>query len=149
MPPSAPSTVIQSGVMPVSSIALHMASTSARPPTHSLSPTVLPPASSRTRATNCIISTGVENSECPSGRTHSCPCGAPLASAIFLETLEAGSTPPTPGLAPWLSLIRMPLTSVLVAFSANMSGLNAPSTVRQPKYPEPNSQMMSAPYSRW
>jgi hypothetical protein len=53
---------------------------------------------------NCIISMGVPNALCAAGDTQSCPTGTPRASAISGVTLGPGSTPPWPGLAPWLSL---------------------------------------------
>ena len=59
VPPSAPSTMMKSGVTPSASIALQVASTSTREPTHSLKPTGLPPANSRSRATNSTSSRGV------------------------------------------------------------------------------------------
>ena len=61
VPPSAPSTTMKSGVTPSATIALQIASTSTRDPTHSLNPTGLPPASSRIRAMNSTSSLGVEN----------------------------------------------------------------------------------------
>ena len=60
VPPSAPSTVMKSGVTPSSSIALQIASSSTREPTQSLKPVGLPPASSRRWPMNRTSSRGVE-----------------------------------------------------------------------------------------
>jgi hypothetical protein len=68
VPPSAPSTTMKSGVMPVSSMALTMPNHSQMWPMHSLKPVGLPPDSSRRRAMNCISSTGVENALCAEAR---------------------------------------------------------------------------------
>ena len=59
VPPSAPSTTMKSGVMPVSSIALAMPNHSHGWPMQSLKPVGLPPDSSRSRSMNCSISIGV------------------------------------------------------------------------------------------
>lgn len=60
MPPSPPSTVMKSGVLPVFTIALQMPRNSRRFPMHNLKPTGLPSESSRSLATNSSNSTGVE-----------------------------------------------------------------------------------------
>ena len=54
------------------------------------------------------------------GETHFSPCGTPRTSAISGVTLAAGSTPPMPGLAPWLSLSETHLTWSWAALSANL-----------------------------
>eukprot|EP00967_Tisochrysis_lutea_P029746 scaffold34822_cov32-Tisochrysis_lutea.AAC.4 len=59
VPPSPPSTVMKSGVIPVSSIAWHSAASSDGWPTQSLKPTGFPPASSRRRATKRMSPEGV------------------------------------------------------------------------------------------
>lgn len=141
--------MIQSGVIPVSSMALHRESTSMREPTQNLMPTGLPSAPRRTRSTNSSSSRGVENSGCAAGEITSWPIGTSRVSAIFRVTFDAGSTPPIPGLAPWLILMSTPLTCGRAALRAKTSSSKRPSSVRHPKYPEPNSQMMSAPCSRW
>ena len=133
VPPSEPSTMMKSGAIRSSHMALHMASTSVREPTQNLMPTGLPPESSRSWPMNRTISRGVRKAECEAGETQSSPTGTSRASAICGVTLAPGSTPPSPGLAPWESLMVMPLTSGRVAFSANRAGLNFPSGVRQPK----------------
>ena len=133
VPPSFPSTMTKSGPVPSSSIALQMASTSTRPPTHSLIPTGLPPASSRSRATNRTSSRGVANVACAAGLTHSRPCGTPRAAAISAVTFAAGSTPPMPGFAPCESFNDTHLIAPCAALSANWPGSNSPSRVRAPK----------------
>ncbi|MCY1462155.1 hypothetical protein D9M71_798970 [compost metagenome] len=114
-------------------MALHMASTSVREPTQNLKPTGLPPASFRSRATNCISSRGVVKLECEAGEMQSTPRGTPRVAAISSVILAAGSTPPSPGLAPWESLMVMPLTCSLDALRAKRSGSKFPWASRQPK----------------
>ena len=126
-------------------MALQMAMTSVRRPTHSLIPTGLPPASSRMRATNATSSRGVWKAECAAGLTQSRPCGTPRTAAISAVTLAAGSTPPIPGFAPWESLSDTHLTAAWAALSANRAGSNPPSGVRAPKYPLPSSHTRSPP----
>ena len=124
---------MKSGVTSSSRIALQMASTSRRVPTHSLKPVGLPPASSRIRAMNRTSSRGVAKTRWCGGLTHFSPCGTLRASAISLVTLAPGSTPPMPGLAPWLSFSDTHLTFGCAALSANMAASKSPSWVRQPK----------------
>jgi hypothetical protein len=57
----------------------------------------------------------------------------PRVWAISAEIFAFGSTPPWPGLAPWLSLISIILTWGSAAWRANRFGSNLPSAVRQPK----------------
>jgi hypothetical protein len=47
--------------------------------------------------------------------------------------LGPGSTPPWPGLAPWLSLISIIFTCGSRALAAKRSALKRPSSLRQPK----------------
>ena len=98
-----------------------------------MKPTGLPPDSSRSRAMKCIISIGVENALCDDGEMQSTPTGTPRAAAISGVTLGAGSTPPWPGLAPWLSLISIILTCGSRALAMKRSSLKLPSSLRQPK----------------
>ena len=53
----------------------------------------------------------------------SSPIGTPRVLEISSVTLAAGSTPPWPGLAPWLTLSSTILTWSSAATSANSSGL--------------------------
>ena len=124
---------MKSGVMPVSSIALQIASHSHGWPMHSLKPVGLPPESSRSRSMNCIISIGVLNALCRAGDKQSTCIGTPRAAAISAVTFGPGSTPPWPGLAPWLSLISIIFTCGSQALAWKRSALNAPSSWRQPK----------------
>ena len=82
---------------------------------------------------NCSISIGVEKALCAAGETQSTPTGTPRAAAISGVTLGPGSTPPWPGLAPWLSFSSISLTWRSVALALNFSALNVPSSLRQPK----------------
>jgi hypothetical protein len=87
VPPSAPSTTMKSGLMPLSCIALAMPNHSHGWPMASLKPVGLPPDSSRSRATNCSSSSGVENAECRAGETQSWPIGTPRVAEISALTL--------------------------------------------------------------
>ena len=61
------------------------------------------------------------------------PIGTPRVWAISALTLAAGSTPPWPGLAPWLSFSSIILTCSCAALAAKRSGSKRPSSVRQLK----------------
>jgi hypothetical protein len=133
VPPSAPSTMMKSGVVPSSTIALQIASSSWRAPTQSLKPVGLPPASSRMCAMKRTSSRGVEKTLCDGGDTHVSPAGTSRALAISCVTFGPGRTPPIPGLAPCDSFNDTNLTWSCAAFSANLCSSNPPSLVRQPK----------------
>ena len=76
----------------------------------SLKPAGLPPERRRISPMKCIISIGVENAEWADGEMQSQPIGTPRVAAISADTFAAGSTPPWPGLAPWLILSSTILT---------------------------------------
>ena len=133
VPPSEPSTMMKSGAIRSSQMALVMASTSTREPTQNLMPIGLPSESSRSCSMNLTISRGVRNAEWDAGDRQSLSIGISRASAISAEIFSLGSMPPRPGFAPWEILMVMPLTSGSSAFSANFSGLKVPSSLRQPK----------------
>ncbi len=82
---------------------------------------------------NCIISIGVEKARCEAGEMQSSPIATPRILEISSETFAAGSTPPWPGLAPWLILSSTILIWSSQATRANSSGLKLPSRLRQPK----------------
>jgi hypothetical protein len=65
----------------------------------------------------------------------STPTGTPRAAAISSVTFGPGSTPPWPGLAPWLSFSSIIFTCGSRAATAKRSALNEPSSLRQPKEP--------------
>ena len=88
----------------------------------SLKPVGLPPESFRIVAMNCIISIGVENAEWRDGEMQSTPSGTPRVAAISALTLAPGSTPPWPGLAPWLSLSSTILICSLLAIVREFLG---------------------------
>ena len=94
---------------------------------------------------NCIISIGVANAAWLAGETQSTHAATPRAAAISSVTLGPGSTPPWPGLAPWLSFNSIIFTCGCRAFSAKRVSLKDPSSLRQPKQPEPISQIRSPP----
>mmetsp|Transcript_21065 Transcript_21065/g.66166 ORF Transcript_21065/g.66166 Transcript_21065/m.66166 type:complete len:226 (-) Transcript_21065:975-1652(-) len=100
VPPSAPSTVMKSGVMPVSTMAWVRASSSSGLPTHSLKPVGFPPESSRKCWMKCIISWGLEKAEWAGGLRQSASIRTPRASAIAGVILPLGRMPPCAGLAP-------------------------------------------------
>ncbi len=75
----------------------------------------------------------MEKAEWRAGEMQSSPRGTPRMCAISRVTLAAGSTPPCPGLAPWLNFSSTILICGLAATSANFSGANVPSPLRQPK----------------
>ena len=75
VPPSAPSTTMKSGTIPVSRMALTVAMNSQGSPTHSLNPTGFPPESFLSSATKCIISSGVEKARWRAGERQSSPIG--------------------------------------------------------------------------
>ena len=133
VPPSEPSTTMKSGAVPTARMALQMASTSRRLLTHILKPAGLPPESSRILAMNSMSSTGVLNTRCAAGLMQSTPMGTPRISETSLVILSAGSTPPMPGLAPWLSFSSTILTWSSWALSRNLAGSKSPSSVRAPK----------------
>ena len=115
VPPSPPSTVIKSGVIPVFSMALQISTNSSFFPTHSLNPTGFPPESSLSFRIKYIISSAFEKAECDGGDSTSV-CGliwriAAISSVFF----TAGSTPPCPGFAPCESLISIIFISSLSA----------------------------------
>ncbi len=70
----------------------------------SLNPAGLPPDSRRISPMKVTISRGVENAPWVAGEMQSSPMATPLILDISSETFAAGSTPPCPGLAPWLTL---------------------------------------------
>ena len=113
--------MMKSGVMPVCTIALHIDRNSERAPMQSLKPTGLPPDRLRSVAMKCINSSGVVNAVCAGGDTTVRPTGTPRVSAISGVTFGPGSTPPSPGLAPWDSLIEIAFTVGSFAFSWNFS----------------------------
>ena len=94
VPPSAPSTVMKSGVMPVSSIALHSPKNSAGLPTHNLKPTGLPLLSSRNFCTKFNRSLGEVHSGFIAGDMQSSVIGTLRMSAISCVILAFGKTPP-------------------------------------------------------
>lgn len=123
----------KSGVTPVCSMALQMDRNSVRAPTHSFNPIGLPSARLRRVEMKCINSSGVRKAECAGGEMTVWPTGTPRVAAISGVTLAPGSTPPSPGLAPWESLIEIALTDGSTALSRNFSASKWPSGVRQPK----------------
>ncbi|CAM5314094.1 hypothetical protein SHIRM173S_02805 [Streptomyces hirsutus] len=77
------------------------------------------------------------NAVCRDGEAASLPGGMPRISAISGVTFAPGSIPPSPGLAPWESLISIALTGAPATTSLSLSRLKVPSSLRQPKYAVP------------
>mmetsp|Transcript_22206 Transcript_22206/g.75406 ORF Transcript_22206/g.75406 Transcript_22206/m.75406 type:complete len:252 (+) Transcript_22206:302-1057(+) len=153
VPPSAPSTVMKSGVIPVLVIALTISTNSTGLPTQSLNPTGLPPESSRIFCRKCSIPSGESNALCLAGLLQS-PSGghaSPLASAISSVIFALGSMPPCAGFAPWLSLSSIMRHCGLDALSLNIASSNTRLVVPlpHPKYPVPTFHTRSPPPFRW
>ncbi len=94
---------------------------------HSLKPVGLPPDNSRSRSMNCSISRGVSKAGCRDGLMQSTPTGTSRAPAISIVTFGPGSTPPWPGLAPWLNFNSISFTCGQHAVAAKRSALKLPS----------------------
>ena len=78
-------------------------------PTADFTPTGRP-VTSATRSTNSISPSTSANAECDDGLAQSRKAGTPRMRAISSVTFAAGSSPPSPGLAPWESLISIART---------------------------------------
>mmetsp|Transcript_43094 Transcript_43094/g.99831 ORF Transcript_43094/g.99831 Transcript_43094/m.99831 type:complete len:207 (-) Transcript_43094:828-1448(-) len=133
VPPSAPSTVMKSGQMPVSTIACARASSSSGLPTHILSPIGLPSDSSRNFAMKSINERGSLNAECAGGELQSSSIEMPRAAAMAGVILDLGSMPPCAGFAPCESLISIILTEGIAACSVKRIGSKPPSFALHPK----------------
>lgn len=102
VPPSPPSMSTKSTPRPVSAMRRVSSSQNAMLPTADLMPTGRPvsAASSSTQSSSPSV---LVSSACRDGLTQSRPSGIPRVAAISGETLTPGSSPPSEGLAPWLS----------------------------------------------
>ena len=78
-------------------------------PTADLMPTGRPVRPAMVSTKSSMLSTS-EKALCADGLRQSRPGWMPRAAAISGVTFAAGSTPPRPGLAPWLSLISIART---------------------------------------
>ena len=109
MPPSPPSTVTKS--TPRSPRAISRVSSCQKliSPTALLMPTGTPVSSATSSTKSSRLSSSVK-AVCRDGLAQSLPIGMPRISLISLVTLAAGSRPPSPGLAPWESLISIART---------------------------------------
>src|SRR6202000_29878 len=107
-------------------MALQIARNSQGWPMQSLKPAGLPPDSRRISPMKAIISSGVENARCDAGEMQSSPIETPRIFEISSDTLAAGSTPPWPGLAPWLILSSTILIWSADATRADSAGLKVP-----------------------
>ncbi len=132
VPPSPPSIVTKSG--PACRAAIREASRSQKPtsPTADFTPTGSPVASA-SRSTNSISPSTSENAVCAAGLAQSRPAGTPRMRAISSVTFGAGSSPPSPGLAPWESLTSIARTGASLTRSSSRSSEKRPSASRQPK----------------
>ena len=124
--------VTKSGPVPVAAMRRVRSSQNACSPTADLMPTGRPVASAMRSITSSMPSTSWK-AVWPAGLLQSTPAGMPRMAAISALTLAPGSRPPSPGLAPWLSLISTARTGALCTASTSRSRLNEPSALRQPK----------------
>ena len=67
------------------------------------------------------------------GDAQSLPSSMPRISAISRLTFSAGSMPPSPGLAPWLSLTSIARTGADCTTSTSRAMSKRPCSSRQPK----------------
>ena len=82
---------------------------------------------------DCISPSTSENSRCRDGETQSLPSSTSRISAISRVTLQPGSIPPSPGLAPWESLISIARTGPDCTRSTSRGSEKRPSSLRHPK----------------
>ena len=132
VPPSPPSTAMKSGPRPVEAMCQASSTQKLRAPTADLIPTGSPLASAR-RSTKSTRPATSSNSGWRSGLRTVTPTGTPRAAAMTGVTLAPGSTPPRPGLAPWLSFTSMAFTGAEATEAIKASMLNRPSSPRAPK----------------
>ena len=132
MPPSPPSMVMKSTPRVPSSISSASSSQKPRSPTADLMPTGSPVRSAMV-STKSSISSTEENAEWREGLATSLPSSTPRIRAISAFTLAPGRWPPSPGFAPWLSLISTARTGADSTTSTRRSRSKFPSASRQPK----------------
>jgi hypothetical protein len=113
-------------------------------PTADLMPTGRPVSEATISTKSSRLSTSL-NSVWRDGLEQSWSIGMPRIAAISSLIFAAGSMPPRPGLAPWLSLISIALTGAVSTTSLSRSMSNLPLSSRQPKYDVPIWKMMSPP----
>ncbi len=95
-------------------------------PTADLMPTGRPVASAIVSTKSSMLSTSL-NSVCRDGLEQSWPIGMPRISEISRLILAAGNMPPSPGLAPWLSLISIAFTGAEATTSLSRARSKRPS----------------------
>ena len=95
-------------------------------------PTGRPVSAASSSTQSSMLSTSW-NSAWREGLMQSWPIRMPRIWAISAETFAAGSTPPSPGLAPWLSLISRARTGAEATRSLSRARSNAPSLVAAPE----------------
>ena len=129
VPPSAPSTTMKSGRMPVSSIALTMPEPFPRVADAQLEADRLA-AGERAQLLDELHHLDRRREGAVRSRRDAVDARAtPRAAAISGVTFGPGRTPPWPGLAPCDSLISIIFTCGSSAFAAKRSSLNEPSLV--------------------
>ena len=124
--------VTKSTPRPVAAIRSVSSSQKPMSPTADLIPTGSPVSSASSSTQSSRLSTS-ENSACRDGLMQSSPTGMPRVAAISAETFAAGSTPPRPGLAPWLSLISSARTGAPATSAFSRCRSKRPCSSRQPK----------------
>src|SRR5215218_537662 len=112
VPPSPPSMLTKSTPRPVSRISRASSCQNAMSPTADLIPSGRP-VSSASISTQSSSSSGLWNSACRDGLTQSRATGTPRVCAISGDTFAAGSSPPSPGFAPWLNFTSSARTGEL------------------------------------
>ncbi|GAA3530401.1 hypothetical protein GCM10022263_18780 [Nocardioides daeguensis] len=106
------------------------------------------PVSAASISTKSSIESTSRKAVCRDGDEQSLPSGMPRISAISAVTFAAGSSPPRPGFAPWLSLISSALTGAEAIISFRRGSEKSPFASRQPKYAVPICRTSPAPL-RW
>jgi hypothetical protein len=132
VPPSPPSMVMKSTPRSPRAISRARSCQSCISPTADLIPTGRPETSA-SFSTKSSSSSAEEKAECAFGLMQVTPTGIRRIRAISGVTLAPGSTPPRPGLAPWLSLISIARTFAEATSSRKRSMLKRPRSSRQPK----------------
>ena len=149
VPPSPPSMLTKSTPRPrPRAIAATRSSQNSRSPTADLMPTGSPVASATSSTKSSIESTSWKT-RCRLGEAQSSPAGMPRISAISGADLRApGSMPPSPGLAPWDSLISIARTGADATRSLSRARSKRPSRVAAAEVAVPIWKTRSPPL-RW
>jgi hypothetical protein len=91
------------------------------------------PVAPASRSTNAMSPSTSAKAEWPAGEAQSRCAGTPRMRAISSVTFAAGSSPPSPGLAPCESLISSARTGTSAIVRCRRSSEKRPASSRQPK----------------